>query len=70
MIKEKISFFCELNHIQQDNADVRNGINKSVATIPNKGGVSVEQVFYISFFGAVFISIKSSLSLYFDQLLE
>ena len=55
---------------QEDNADARDGINKSVVTICNEEGISFGQVFYILFFDAVFISNKSSFSLYFDQLLE
>ena len=57
-----------LDQIQQENADTRHGINKSDATIWNEEGISFEQVFYILFFDTVFISNKSSSSLYFDQL--
>ena len=57
-----------LDQIQQDNTDARNGINKSGATICNEEGIFFEQVFYILFSDAVFISNKSSFSLYFDQL--
>ena len=57
-----------LDQTQQDNADTRHGINKSDATIWTEGVSSFEQVFYILFFDTVFISNKSSSSLYFDQL--
>ena len=57
-----------LNQIQQGNKDARDGINKSVAIICKEEGISFEQVFYILFSDAVFISNKSSFSLYFDQL--
>ena len=53
-----------LDQIQQDNADARDSINKSVVTICNKEGISFEQVFYILFSDAIFII------LHFDQLLE
>ena len=55
------------NQIQQDNADARDDISKSVATICNEGDVYFEQVLYILFFDAVFISNESYFSLYFDQ---
>ena len=47
-----------LDQIQHDNEDTKDGIDKSVATICNKEGISFEQVFYILFFDAVFISNK------------
>ena len=59
-----------LDQNQQENADARDGINKSVATICNEEGISFEQVFCILFPEAVFITNKSSFSLYLDQLLE
>ena len=52
-----------LDQIQQGNKDIRDGIDKSVAKIFNKVGISFEQVFYILFLDAVFISNKSSFSL-------
>ena len=52
-----------LDQIQQGNKDIRDGIDKSVAKIFNKEGISFEQVFYILFPDAVFISNKSSFSL-------
>ena len=52
-----------LNQIQQDNADVRDGLNKYVPT----KGISFEQVFYILLSDVVFIVNKSPFSLYFDQ---
>ena len=52
-----------LDQIQQGNKDIRDGIDKSVAKIFNKEGISFEQVFYILFLDAVFISNKSSFSL-------
>ena len=59
MIKEKNHFFPILDQIQQDNTDAREGINKYVATISNEEeDVSLEQVFYILLFDAVFISNK------------
>ena len=51
-----------LEQIQQDNEDARDGIGKSVATICNEEGISFEQVFYILFFDAVFISNRSFFS--------
>ena len=51
-----------LDNIQQDNEDARDSIDKSTATISNEEGISIEQVFYILFFDAVFISNKSSFS--------
>ena len=59
-----------LDQIQPDNADTRDGINKFVATICNDKEVFLEQVFNILFFAAVFVTNKSSFSLYFDKLLE
>ena len=53
-----------LDQIQQDNADARDSINKSVVTIYNKEGIPFEQVFYILFSDVIFII------LHFDQLLE
>ena len=54
----------------RDGRYAREGINKSVATICNEQVISFEEVFYILFSNAVFISNKSSFSLYFDQILE
>ena len=51
-----------LDQIQQDNKDARDSIEKSIATICDEEGISFEQVFYILFFDAVFISNKSSFS--------
>ena len=68
--RKKFILLRILNQIQQDNADARYGINKSIATICNKEDVSIEQVFYILFFDAAFINNKSSFSLHFDHLLE
>ena len=56
-----------LNQIQQDNVDARDDINKSSATICKEEGISLEQVFYTLFFDVVFISNKSSFSLYFSN---
>ena len=53
-----------LNQTQQDSADARDGMNTSVATI------SFEQVFYIFFSDAVFISNNLYFRLYFDKFLE
>ena len=39
-----------LDQIQQNNADARDGINKSAATICNEESISLKQVFYILFF--------------------
>ena len=46
-----------LDQIQQDNEDVRDEIEKSIATICNEEGVSFEKVFYILFYDIVFIII-------------
>ena len=43
-----------IDQIQQDNEDARNGIEKSITVICKDEGVSLEQVFYISLFDAVF----------------
>ena len=43
-----------LDQIQQDNEDARNGIEKSITVICKEEGISLEQVFYILFFDAVF----------------
>ena len=51
-----------LDQIQQDNEDVRSKIGKSITTICKEEGVSFEQIFYILFFDAVFISNKPSFS--------
>ena len=51
-----------LDQIQQDNEDARDSTEKFIATTCNKEGISFEQVFYILFFDAVFISNKSSFS--------
>ena len=59
MIKEKSSFFLRiLDYIQQHNADARDDINKSVATICNEEGISFEQVFYILFFDTVLSAVN------------
>ena len=47
-----------LDQIQQDNADNKNGINKSIETIYKEEGISFEQVFYILLFDAVFMNNK------------
>ena len=52
-----------LDQIQQGNKDVRYGIDKSVARICKKEGISFEQVFYILLLDAVFSSNTSSFSL-------
>ena len=54
----------------RDGRYARDGINKSVTTICNEEVIFFEEVFYILFSNAVFISNKSSFSLYFDQILE
>ena len=59
-----------LDQIQQDNADARVSINKSVARMCNGEGISFKQVLFILFFHAVFISDKSSFTLYVNQLLD
>ena len=59
-----------LDQIQQSNTDVRDGKNKSLATICNEEGIYFEQVFYILCFDAVFFNNKSYFNAYFDQLLE
>ena len=46
------------HQIQQDSEDARDGIDKSVAKISKEGGISVEEVFCILFFDAVFTSNK------------
>ena len=68
--REKFILLRILDQIQQDHPNARDGINKSVAIICNEGGISFEQVFYVLFFDAAFISKESNFSLYFDQLLE
>ena len=50
-----------LDHIQQDNKNARN-LEKSIAAICKGEGISFEQVFYILFFDAVFVSNKLSFS--------
>ena len=59
-----------LDKIQQNNPDAKVGINKSAATIFNEQDISFEHVFYNLLFDAVFVTSKSSFSLYFDKLLE
>ena len=51
-----------LDQIQQDIENARNGIEKSIAKIFKKEGLSFEQVFCILLFAAVFISNKSFFS--------
>ena len=61
--KSKDFLFLRIyNQTQQGNTDARDGIDKSVATMCNKGDITYEQVFYILFFDAVFMSNKSSFS--------
>ena len=43
---------------QQDNGDARDDIDKFLAKISNEEGIYFDQVFYILFFDAVFISNK------------
>ena len=53
--KKKILILLKiLDQIQQDNEDVRNDIEKSIATICKEEGISFEQVFYILFFDVAF----------------
>ena len=59
-----------LDQIQQDNAGARVSINKSVARMCNGEGISFKQVLFILFFHPVFISNKSSFTLYVNQLLD
>ena len=49
-----------LDQIQQDNEDIRTGIEKSISTICKEEGISFEQVFYLLFSDAVFMSNKLS----------
>ena len=51
-----------LDKIQEDNEDARKKIEKSTTAICKEEGISFEQVFYILFFDAVFISNKSFFS--------
>ena len=49
--KKRISILLKiLDQIQQDNEDVRNGIEKSITAICKEEGPFFEQVFYILFF--------------------
>ena len=57
-----------LDQIQQDNADAKDGINKSAATICNEKSISFEQAFYILCFYTAFVSNKSYFILLFDLL--
>ena len=59
-----------LDKIQQDNPDAKVGINKSAATIFNEQDISFEHVFYNLLFDAVFVTSKSSFSLYFEFILS
>ena len=49
-----------LDEIQQDNEDVRNGIENSISTIWKKEGISFQQVYYLLFFDAAFMNNKLS----------
>ena len=56
--KKKIMLLRILDQVQQDNKDVRDGIDKSVATLRHEEDISFEQVLYILFFDAVFIRVE------------
>ena len=68
--RNKFIFLRILDKIQQDNPDAKDGINKSAATIFNEGNISFEHVFYNMLFDAVFVTNKSSFSLYFEFILS
>ena len=48
--KKRISILLKIiDQIQNDNEDARSNIEKSIATICKKEGISFEQLFYILF---------------------
>ena len=53
-----------IDQIQQDNEDVRNGIEKSISTIWKEEDISFEQVYYLLFFDAAFMSNALSFCFY------
>ena len=58
-IKRILILLKILDKIQEDKEDSRRKIEKSNTTICKEEGISSEQVFYILFFDAVFISNES-----------
>ena len=61
--KKRIVMLLKIfDQIQQHKKDARNEIEKTITAIWKKEGILVEQVFYILYFDAAFISNKSPFS--------